>query len=322
MNCTDEIITRIAATGSFTEESVRIVLHDYDITRKTTDVAVPCTDSRQKAVQMFIVTKKVEGCTDRTIKYYMGVLRRFFNENDCGLKEMTADHIRYYLAVRSSRDGLSKTSQDNELRVLKSFFKWCTGEEYIQKNPTVNIKAVKKEKRIRKPFTETEMEMIRRNARTKRDAAIIEILYSTGARVSELCGMNRRDVCGDEITVFGKGEKERIVYLNAKAILTLREYLESRTDGNVALFVSERAPHDRITKGGVESMVRETGIRAGVPKCHPHRFRRTAGTMALNRGMPLEQVQRMLGHEDIKTTTIYARSEQENVKASHRKYVV
>lgn len=321
MNYVDEIISRIALRGSFTEENIRIVLHDYDIAKKVTDMVVSYSDSRQKAIQMFIVTKKVEGCTDRTIGYYMCVLRHFFNEINYSLEEIKTDHVRYYLAIRSSRDSLSKVSQDNELRVLKSFFKWCTGEEYIQKNPTVNIKAVKKEKRIKKPFSETEMEMIRKSAKSKRDAAIIEILYSTGARVSELCGMNRQDICGDEVVVFGKGEKERTVYLNARARLALKEYLESRTDSNEALFVGERKK-DRLKPGGVEVMIRETGKRAGVPKCHPHRFRRTAGTIALNRGMPLEQVQKMLGHENIETTTIYARSEQENVKASHRKYVV
>ncbi len=216
---------------------------------------------------------------------------------------------------------MSKTSQDNELRVLKSFFKWCSGEEYISRNPTENIKAIKKEKRIKRPFSETELELIREKAGNKRDRAIVEVLYSTGVRLSELCGMDINDITNDEIVVFGKGEKERTVYLNARARIAISEYLKTRTDDETALFIG-RTTKKRLNKGGVEHMIRELGKNAGVPNCHPHRFRRTAGTIALNRGMPIEQVQQMLGHEDIATTTIYARSEERNVKASHGKYVV
>ncbi len=321
MNCVDEIVKRLSVYENFTENNIRIVLNDYDISPKCTEIVLANDDKRQKAIQMFIVTKKVEGCTDSTIRYYMGTLKRFFNEINYCLEEITADQIRYYLAIRSTRDKLSKTSQDNELRVLKSFFKWCSGEEYIERNPTENIKAVKKEKRIKRPFSETELELIREKAGNKRDRAIVEVLYSTGVRVSELCGMDINNIENDEIVVFGKGEKERTVYLNARAKIAISEYLKIRTDSETALFIGERTKK-RLKKGGVERMIRELGKNAGVPNCHPHRFRRTAGTIALNRGMPLEQVQQMLGHEDIATTTIYARSEEKNVKASHGKYVV
>lgn len=321
MNCIEEIINKISINGDFSEDRLRIVLNDYDIAKKSTELTVADDDRRAKAIQMFIVTKKVEGCTERTIQYYIGTLRRFFNEMNCRLDEIGADQIRYYFAVRSIRDKLSKTSQDNELRVLKSFFKWCAGEDYIQKNPTGNVNAIKKEKRIKKPFSETELELIRSSAKTIRDKAIIEVLYSTGVRVSELCMMNRQDINNDEMVVFGKGEKERVVYLNARARIALKEYIDSRTDNNEALFLGERTK-ERLMQGGVELMIRKTGKRAGISKCHPHRFRRTTATMALNRGMPIEQVQKMLGHEDIETTTIYAKSEEENVKASHRKCVV
>lgn len=321
MNSIEEITNRISVLGDISKDRIRIILNDYDISPKCTDIVLANDDKRQKAVQMFIVTKKVEGCTENTIHYYMGTLRRFFNEINQRLEEITANQIRYYLAVRSTRDELSKTSQDNELRVLKSFFKWCSGEEYIERNPTENIKAVKKEKRIKRPFSETELELIRERAGNKRDRAIVEVLFSTGVRVSELCGMNIHDIANDEIVVFGKGEKERTVYLNARAKIAIAEYLKTRTDSENALFIGERTKK-RLNKGGVERMIRELGKSAGVPNCHPHRFRRTAGTIALNRGMPLEQVQQMLGHEDIATTTIYARSEEKNVKASHGKYVV
>lgn len=322
MNCVDEIVNRLMIGGVFSEDALRIILNDYDITKKSREIMIPDEDVWKKAIQMFIVTKKVEGCTDNTIKYYISVLKTFYRVIDCPLKEVTADRIRYYLAIRSSKDKISKVSQDNELRVIKSFFKWCTGEEYVVKNPALNIKSIKKEKRIKKPFSETEMELLRRKVTNLRDRAILETLYSTGCRVSELCGMNREDVNGDEIIVFGKGEKERMVYLNAKAILSLNEYLATRKDNNPALFVQTRNPHDRLSKSGVEVIVRNLGESAGVKNTHPHRFRRTAATDALNRGMPLEQVSKMLGHEDLETTTLYARSEEENVKASHRKYVV
>lgn len=321
MNCVEEIVARILLAGDIPENSVRIILNDYDISPKCTEIVLANDDKRQKAIRMFIVTKKVEGCTENTIHYYMGTLRRFFNEINQRMEEITADQIRYYLAVRSTRDKLSKTSQDNELRVLKSFFKWCSSEEYIKRNPTENIKAVKKEKRIKRPFTETELELIREKAESKRDKAMVEVLYSTGVRVSELCGMDIKDIENDEIIVFGKGEKERTVYLNARAKIAVSEYLAGRTDSDPALFVGKRTGK-RLNKGGVEKIIRDIGTKAGVPNCHPHRFRRTAGTIALNRGMPLEQVQQMLGHEDIATTTIYARSEEKNVKASHGKYVV
>lgn len=321
MNCIEEIVDRISVLRDNSKDRIRIILNDYDISPKCTEIVSANDGKRQKAIQMFLVTKKVEGCTENTIHYYRGVLTRFFNEINSCIEEITADRIRYYLAVRSTRDKLSKTSQDNELRVLKSFFKWCSGEGHLGRNPTENIKAVRKEKRIKRPFSETELELIREKAGNKRDRAIVEVLYSTGVRVSELCKMNIGDIEDDEMVVFGKGEKERTVYLNARARIAISEYLKTRTDNETALFVGERTGK-RLNKGGVEVMIRKLGKSAGVSDCHPHRFRRTAGTIALNRGMPIEQVQQMLGHEDISTTTIYARSEKKNVKASHGKYVV
>ena len=273
---------------------------------------------------MFFVSKKIEGCTNQTISYYSTILRKFFSEINMELDKITADQVRYYIA-KLSLNGLSKCSQDNELRVLKSFFKWAFGEGYISKIPTLNIKTIKQEKRIKKSFTELQIEQMRKvlnNKGSLRDIAIFETLNSTGVRVSELNRMNISDIQDDEITVFGKGEKERIVYLNTKSKLAIQDYLKSRNDNEEALFISSKSPYTRLSKGAIETMIRNLGKEAGVDKAHPHRFRRTSATFALNRGMPIEQVQQMLGHENISTTTIYARSEKENVKASHRKYVV
>lgn len=321
MNCIEEIVNRLSVLGDISKDKIRIILNDYNISAKCTEIVSANENKRQKAIQMFIVTKRVEGCSENTIINYLGTLRKFFNDIDQELEEITADQIRYYLAIRSTRDKLSKQSQDNELRVLKSFFKWCSGEEYIKRNPTENIKAIKKEKRIKRSFSETELEIIREAAEKKRDKAIIEVLYSTGVRVSELVRMNIRDIADDEIIVFGKGEKERTVYLNARAKIAISVYLKTRADNEIALFVGERTKK-RLNKSSIEQIIRDIGKSAGIDNCYPHKFRRTAATLALNRGMPIEQVQAMLGHADIATTTIYARSEEKNVKASHEKYVV
>ena len=306
------------------KDVLRIVLSDYEIISKRTELAVPEDNAKAKAIQMFFVSKKRERCTKQTISYYSTILRKFFSEINMELDKITADQVRYYIA-KLSLNGLSKCSQDNELRVLKSFFKWAFGEGYISKIPTLNIKTVKQEKRIKKSFTELQIEQMRKvlnNKGSLRDIAIFETLNSTGVRVSELNRMNISDIQDDEITVFGKGEKERIVYLNTKSKLAIQDYLKSRNDNEEALFISSKSPYTRLSKGAIETMIRNLGKEAGVDKAHPHRFRRTSATFALNRGMPIEQVQQMLGHENISTTTIYARSEKENVKASHRKYVV
>lgn len=298
-----------------------LILSDYSISKKSEELANITDDLKSKALQMFFVSKKVEGCTDNTLKYYSTILKVFFDIVEIQLDKITANDIRFYLAKRSIDNKISKTSQDNELRVLKSFFKFCVSEDYIIKNPTLSIKPIKKEKRIKKAFSEVDMEKIREKCDSLRDKAIIEVLYSTGVRVSELSQMNKSDLKEDEIIVLGKGEKERTVFLNAKAQFVLRRYLESRKDNNVAMFVSLKKPFERLTKSGIEVRIREIGEKAQVPKCYPHRFRRTTATYALNRGMPIEQVSQMLGHEDIETTTIYARSDIENVKSSHKKYI-
>ena len=339
MNYNTNFIGLIAEklTDIFSIEEIELIkkiiflsLEGYKLVPVESSLAVLNETENEKAIRMFFISKKMEGCTEKTLEYYSGVIRRFFSIVTLPLESITSDDIRIYLAKRSINDKLSKCSQDNELRTLKSFFKWCSGEGYISKIPTVNIKSIKKEKRIKKPFSEIEIEMLRQQAsldsdkiKAARNLAIIDVLFSTGVRVSELVAINDEDLQGDEITVFGKGEKERVVYLNAKALLSLKKYNEiKKIQDSEALFVSVKKPYARMSAGSVELMLRELGKAAKINNVHPHRFRRTAATIALNRGMPIEQVALMLGHENIETTTIYARSEKENVKASHRKYVV
>ncbi|MHC1723059.1 MAG: tyrosine-type recombinase/integrase [Aminipila sp.] len=299
-----------------------LALDGYEIIKKETSLIIPSDQENEKLITMFLISKKVEGCTLRTIGAYKGVLRFFLRIIKKPLLEVTTNDIRMYIAKRDIQDGVSKTTQDNDLRVLRSLYAWLTAEEYIIKNPTLRIKAIKKEKRVKVPFSEIEVEKLRRAADRKRDLAVIDVLLSTGMRVGEIVKLNRSDITNNECIVFGKGETERVVYFNARAAVSLSNYLNDRTDSDEALFVRSRKPYNRIGESAIEDIVRKIGKAARVNNVHPHRFRRTTATIALNRGMPIEQVQKMLGHKQIDTTMLYAQSNQENLKASHKKYVV
>lgn len=302
-----------------------IHLYDYSLVRiNSTDIKVYETTLNEKAVRMFFIAKSVQGCTKRTIQYYGTVIRQFITfMNDKPVNQIDANDIRYFLAVKKERDNNKDTNINNMRRVLSSFFGWLYEEEYIQKNPMTKIKGIRVEKRVKKPFKDSELEKLRYEAAgDKRLVALLEVLLSTGCRISEVSGMNRSDLEDDEIVVYGKGKKERTVYLNARAKMALERYLNTRIDDNTAMFVSRDKPYDRLLVSRMGQELRELGKRAGVNDVHPHRFRRTSATLALNRGMPIEQVQMMLGHENIETTTLYAISAQEAVKANHKKYVV
>lgn len=303
-------------------DTLHLALQNIVLTRESTEIAVTDQDMRAALLRKYISCKMVEGCSDRTISYYQLTLKKFMLQVPKPIDQMTTDDIRLWMAIRMQRDRISKTTQDNERRILNSFFNWAVENDYIHKSPMRRIKKVKQEKRVRKPFSDVEVEKLRNAAQGDlRLTAMLEVLFSTGVRVSELVGMDRDEIDGDEIIVFGKGAKERAVYLNARAQVTLKLYLDSRPedDLNPAMFVSMQRPYDRLGISAVESDVRELGKRAGVNDVHPHRFRRTAATTALNRGMPIDQVQQMLGHAQIATTLIYAQSSQSIVKQSHKK---
>ena len=212
---------------------------------------------------------------------------------------------------------------DNIRLVFSSFFSWLNAKGYISKNPAAGLDPIKTEKRIKKPLSDTELEKLRRKCRLERDLALIECLYSTGVRVSELIALNRKDINFDsmDMVVYGKGAKERETYLTAASCMHLQEYLDSRTDNNEALFVSLKAPHKRLTVSGVEEVLRRLGRQTGIDKVHPHRFRRTMATNILNKGMPIEEVKEILGHVKLDTTMIYCQISRENVRHSHRKYM-
>lgn len=301
--------------------AISIALKDYDLIMKKNEIIVFDMDANYKILERFLISKKVEGCSYRTTKYYGETIRRFLDQLTVPLSECKTDHIRYYLAIRETKDKVSKVTLDNDLRNLKSFFSWMTEEEFIKKNITTKIKKIKGERKKKKAFTEIEIEKLRNGAENKRDKAIIDVLLSTGCRVGGLTGMKRTQLENDEIIITEKGNKQRIAYFNAKAHVSLDEYLKSRDDDNEYMFVSLNKPHNKLNISGVEIVVRELGKKVGITDVHPHRFRRTAATMAKKRGMPIEEIQKMLGHENIETTMLYIAEDENGLKENHKKYM-
>lgn len=303
-----------------------VALRDCVISKAETALSTEFAISNEEYMRRFLALKTVKGCTERTVRYYRMTLQKFFLMICKPVPNIEANDIRAYLAVRERRDGVSKTTLDNELRNLRSFFHTMLAEEYIAKDPTLKIDKIKAPKKVKKPFTELELEKIRAACKTEKQRAIVELLYSTGCRVSELVGIDRDEIDGDQVIVHGKGAKDRICYLNPRAKLALDAYLATRKDNYPALFIGENVcTHvlsERIDKGSIESMMRRIGKRAGVENVHPHRFRRTAATLALRRGMPIDQVSKMLGHEQLSTTQVYAITDQYDLKRSHEKYMI
>lgn len=299
-----------------------IILNNYEISDRCTDISVITDENEiEKYIKMFLISKRVSGRTERTLKHYKAELIRFFREVQKTPKEITSNDIKLYLATKEIRDGISKVTQKNSLRVVSSFFQWMCKEEYILKNPMNKVDDIKIPKIKKHAFSELEIEKLRSEITDIRDKAILEILLSTWCRVSEIEGINKKDIQDDRIEVIGKGQKARTVYINAPAMVALNRYLETRDDDNEALFVAKDKPHDRLLKSSFEKLVRDYGKKCGIEKCHPHRFRRTGATFALRRGMPIEQVSKLLGHESIETTQIYLDISEKELELAHKKYV-
>lgn len=273
-------------------------------------------------VEQFCKIKNLEGCTDKTINFYKKEVLLFLDYmNDKSVEYITTEEIREYL-MQKMNNGASAVTTDNSRRALNSFFNFCVEEDYIIKNPMLLIKKIKAPKFVKKGFTDEELILMRDSIDDIRDMAIFELLLTSGIRVQELCNLNRRDIMWDtnSFVVYGKGRKERVCYMNTLAKMRLKEYLNTRDDDNPALFVSFRKPKERVLVSGVERRIRKIGQKCGV-KAHPHKFRRTMATTALNKGVPLEQVKELLGHSDISTTLIYAQTEQQLVKQSHQRFL-
>ena len=279
--------------------------------------------SNVEYLQMFIDAKRIEGCSDRTLRYYQVTVEHLLQTVEIEIRKMKTDDLRSYLADYQKINNCSKVTVDNIRRNLSSFFSWLEEEDYILKSPMRRIHKIKTKQQVKEIISDEMIEKMRDNCKTKRDLAIIDLLYSTGIRVGELVRLNISDIDFEEreCVVYGKGDKERRVYFDAKAKLHLQNYIKSRTDDNPALFVTLDAPYDRLKISGVEIRMRELGRMLNIPKIHPHKFRRTMATRAIDKGMPIEQVQKILGHSQIDTTMQYAIVNQNNVKASHRRYI-
>ena len=279
--------------------------------------------TNEEYLRMFLDAKKIEGCSVRTLQYYETTIKHFLDNMDTSLRKMTTDEIRSYLVSYQKINNCSKVTVDNVRRNISSFFSWLEEEDYIIKSPMRRIHKIKTKTVVKEIISDEGIEQLRDQCTQIRDLAIIDLLYSSGIRVGELVNLNIEDVDFEqrECVVFGKGDKERRVYFDAKAKLHLKEYLDHREDSNPALFVTLDAPHDRLKISGVEIRLRELGKLVGLNKIHPHKFRRTMATRAIDRGMPIEQVQKILGHSQIDTTMKYAIVNQNNVKNSHRKYI-
>lgn len=272
-----------------------------------------------ETVAAFLADKTVEGLSQQSLRYYKSELVRFFGDVDAPASEVTAETVRRYLAAMKMR-GCSNATVDNTRRVLSTFFNHLEDEELVPRSPMRRVKPVKVVRAEKKPFTDVELVKLKEQCSCPRDRAIVELLDSSGMRVGELVGLDRSDVDmrGMRCTVLGKGSKARECYFSDVCAMYLREYLDSRDDGEPALFVSKHSPHARVGREFVQRMVRALGREAGVPNAHPHRFRRTMATRNLRRGMPVESIQRLLGHAKIETTMLYAIADSSNVEHEAR----
>ena len=279
--------------------------------------------SNYNFMELFLSAKKVEGCSFKTLKYYRATIETMLSTIDKEVKHIVTDDLRDYLTNHQIERNSSRVTIDNIRRILSSFFAWLEDEDYIVKSPVRRIHKVKTGTNIKETYTDEALELMRDNCTELRDLAMIDMLASTGMRVGEMVLLNREDInFGErECVVFGKGDKERIVYFDARTKIHLQNYLNSRSDNNPALFVSLKAPHERLQISGVEVRLREFGQKLNIAKVHPHKFRRTLATMAIDKGMPIEQLQKLLGHSRIDTTLQYAMVKQSNVKLAHRKYI-
>lgn len=280
-------------------------------------------DDSEQLVDSFITAKRIEGCSEKTLKYYKTTIDVMISAVGKNIRCIQTEDLRSYLTHYQQKSHSSRVTIDNIRRILSSFFSWLEDEDYIIKSPVRRIHKVKTITNVKETYTDEDLEKMRDNCVELRDLAIIDMLASTGMRIGEMVLLNKADINFNEreCVVFGKGNKERVVYFDARTKIHLQNYIESRADDNPALFVTLRSPFERIKIGGIENRLREMGKRLNIDKVHPHKFRRTLATMAIDKGMPIEQLQRLLGHKRIDTTLQYAMVKQSNVKQAHRKYI-
>ena len=304
-------------------EVLEHVLYAVEIIPKQSATELSQSKTNGELLADFLAAKQVEGCSARSIGYYKSTLENAIKILEKPLNQIETEDLRVYLSEYQKKNNAGKQTIDNIRRILSSFFTWLEDENYILKSPVRRIHKIKTAKLVKETYTDENLVVLRDNCTNLRDLAIIDILMSTGMRVGELVKLNIVDVdfVNRECVVFGKGSKERQVYFDARTKIHLQNYLNSRTDKNPALFVSLLEPHNRLEISGVEITLRKLGRKLGINKVHPHKFRRTLATRAIDKGMPIEQVQKLLGHQKIDTTMEYAMVDQENVKNSHKKFI-
>lgn len=308
---------------AFLDDTQKEILHNTLVQCMVEETAAETVNDTQSYLRIFLAAKRVEGCSEKTIRYYDSTIRNVLTAIGKEVKSVTTDDLRVYLDEYQKRSNASKVTIDNIRRILSSFFAWLEDENYIDKSPVRRIHKVKTCKTVKETYSDEALELMRDHCDGIRDLAIIDMLASTGIRVGELVKLNRSDVDFEnrECVVLGKGNKQRRVYFDARTKIHLQNYLRSRTDSNEALFVSLQHPHNRLLISGVEIRLRELGRKLDLCKVHPHKFRRTLATMAIDKGMPIEQVQQLLGHQSVDTTLQYAMVNQNNVKLSHHRFI-
>ena len=301
------------------QEVLQHTLFDYEVTKIESEKEI----SEQNYMELFLAAKRIEGCSEKSLKYYKTTIEMMIATVGKSVKHIETDDIRRYLTKYQEKKKSSKVTIDNIRRILSSFFSWLEDEDYILKSPVRRIHKVKIGTNIKETYSDEALELMRDNCTEPRDLAMIDMLASTGMRVGEMVLLNINDIDFNEreCIVFGKGNKERVVYFDARTKIHLQNYLNSRKDDNPALFVSLQSPYNRMNIGGIEVRLRQLGKRLGLNKVHPHKFRRTLATMAIDKGMPIEQLQQLLGHRKIDTTLQYAMVKQSNVKIAHRKFI-
>lgn len=274
-------------------------------------------------IQLYLAAKKIEGCSEKTLLYYEGTIRKMTEKINKHICDISTDDLRVYLAQYQEQHHVGKVTIDNIRRILSGFFSWLEDEDYLLKSPARRIRKIKTAQVIKETFSDEHLELLKNTCTNIRDLALLEFLMSTGVRVGEVVRLNRQDIDFSERSciVFGKGDKEREIYFDARTKIHLEKYLALRKDTNEALFVSRNAPYQRLSISGIEKIMCRLGRQAQIKKVHPHKFRRTLATMAIDKGMPIEQVQRLLGHVRIDTTMHYAMVNQTNVKNAHRKFI-
>lgn len=301
------------------QETLQTALFNYEVTESSDTGKEAAPDF----VELFLSAKRIEGCSEKSLKYYKATIETMMTELQKDVRQIVTDDVRGYLTEYQQKRGSSKVTIDNIRRIFSSFFAWLEDEDYILKSPVRRIHKVKTGTTVKDTYTDEALEQMRDNCEEPRDLAMIDLLASSGMRVGELVLLNQEDINFEEreCVVCGKGDKERIVYFDARTKIHLQNYLNGRTDTDPALFVTLTAPHKRLQIGGVETRLRNFGKKLGIEKVHPHKFRRTLATQAIDKGMPIEQLQQLLGHKRIDTTLQYAMVKQSNVKLAHKKYI-